>query len=172
MRHPARIQPAPDTPITRPRRAAAGLVIAGLILTGCGNTPTPTGTAATRTEAPPTAPTSAPATALTPDPSPSAATNEPTEPVRLPWPAADATAAAELQRSVDAGSEPWLLDPAEVAVSYATAAYGWTQAEAQPRPDGHTVDVAEGGRKLTLSLTQPGRAGAGGIWVVTGETRD
>ena len=38
-------------------------------------------------------------------------------------------------------------------------------------PDGHTVDVAEGGRKLTLSLTQPGRAGAGGIWVVTGETR-
>ena len=50
------------------------------------------------------------------------------------------------------------------------AAYGWTQAEAQPRPDGHTVDVAEGGQKLTLSLTQPGRAGAGGIWVVTAES--
>jgi hypothetical protein len=149
----------------------AGLLIAGLLLTGCGtSTPTPIGTAATPTE-PPTAssaPAATPTPALEPDPS---AANLPDDPVRLPWPAADSTAAAELQRSVDAGSEPWLLDPAEVAVSYATAAYGWTGAEAQPRPDGHTVDVAEGGQKLTVSLTQPGRAGAGGIWVVTAESK-
>jgi hypothetical protein len=149
----------------------AGLLIAGLLLTGCGTSaPTPIGTAATPTEPAPTA-SSAPATptpALEPDPN---AANLPDDPVRLPWPAADKAAAAQLQRSVDAGSEPWLLDPAEVAVSYATAAYGWTSAEAQPRPDGHTVDVAEGGQKLTVSLTQPGRAGAGGIWVVTAESK-
>jgi hypothetical protein len=150
----------------------AGLLIAGLLLTGCGtSTPTPIGTAATPTEPAPAA-SSAPAAAPTsaPEPDPSAA-NLPDDPVRLPWPAADPAAAAQLQRSVDAGSEPWLLDPAEVAVSYATAAYGWTSAEAQPRPDGHTVDVAEGGQKLTVSLTQPGRAGAGGIWVVTAESK-
>ena len=151
----------------------AGLLIAGLLLTGCGTSaPTPIGTAATPTDPPyPTAssaPAATPISALEPDPR---AANLPDDPVRLPWPAADPAAAAELQRSVDAGSEPWLLDPAEVAVSYATAAYGWTGAEAQPRPDGHTVDVAEGGQKLTVSLTQPGRAGAGGIWVVTAESK-
>ena len=172
VRHPARIQPAPDTPITRPRRAAAGLVVAGLILTGCGSTPTPTGTAATRNRSPTDGAHIRPGHRPDPDPSPSARDERADRagPAALAGRRRDRGGRAE--RSVDAGSEPWLLDPAEVAVSYATAAYGWTQAEAQPRPDGHTVDVAEGGRKLTLSLTQPGRAGAGGIWVVTGETRD
>jgi hypothetical protein len=71
---------------------------------------------------------------------------------------------------VDGGAQPWLLDPAEVALSYATAAHGWTRATAQPHPDGHTVEVAEGGTRLTLTLTQPGRSGPGGIWVVTAES--
>ena len=121
----------------------------------------------------PSAAPSAPPAATTPPDEPSPGPSgvpEPDETVRLPWPAADPSEVAELQRSVDEGSEPWLLDPAEVAVSYAGAAHGWTQAVAQPRPDGTTVDVAEGDHRLTLSLTQPGRAGAGGIWVVTAES--
>jgi hypothetical protein len=152
----------------------AGVLLAGVLLAGCG-VPEPAALGAAAPYAGPTTagPSSAPATSTRPAdprPSPSTAAAAPDETVRLPWPAADAAAVAELQRSVDGGSEPWLLDPAEVAVSYATAAHGWTGAQAQARPGGSTVDVAEGGRKLTLSLTQPGRTGAGGIWVVTGET--
>jgi hypothetical protein len=149
-----------------------GLLLGGLLAAGCGS-PAPAATAVNGapTGLPSAVPSSARAAMPTPDPAPSlSAAGERAEPVRLPWPAADAAAAAELQRSVDGGSEPWLLDPAEVAVSYASAAHGWVRAEAQPRPDGSTVDVSDGGRRLTLSLAQPGRTGAGGIWVVTGET--
>jgi hypothetical protein len=148
-----------------------GLLLAGLLLAGCGDPP-PVGTTAPA-PAPPDASSAAAAPATpppaAPSPDPSDAT-DPDEAVQLPWPAADQSAVEELQRSVDEGSEPWLLDPAEVAVSYANAAHGWSGAVARPRPDGRTVDVAEGDRRLTLSLTQPGRPGAGGIWVVTAES--
>jgi hypothetical protein len=187
VRHTARfrraadpVPPLPNTP--GPRRstawpAGAGLLLTGLLLllglllTACGD-PQVRGTAAAPADAPSAAPSTVPAAttpSAEPAPDPSGAP-APDEPIRLPWPVADPSAVAELQRSVDEGSEPWLLDPAEVAVSYVGAAHGWTQAVAQPRPDGTTVDVAEGGHRLTLSLRQPGRAGAGGIWVVTAES--
>ena len=157
----------------------AGLLLLGLLLAGCGD-PQSGRPAAIPTDPPATTQSAAPAATTPPaepDPGPSAspgarpsAAPAPDPTVRLPWPAADATAVAQLQRSVDGGAEPWLLDPAEVAASYVGAAHGWTQAVAQPRPDGTTVDVAEGNHRLTLSLSQPGRAGAGGIWVVIGES--
>ncbi len=149
----------------------AELLLAGLLLAGCGPA-APGPVAAAGPAAPPsTAAGPAPTSTPVPDPSPDPSwAPTPAEAVRLPWPAADAATAAELQRSVDAGAQPWLLDPAEVAVSYAAAAHGWTQAAARPRPGGGTVEVADGSRKLTLSLAQPGRAGAGGIWVVTAES--
>jgi hypothetical protein len=89
--------------------------------------------------------------------------------VATPWPAATPTEATHLQSAVDAGSEPWLLDPTEVALSYVSAAHGWTDAQARARPGGATVDVQRGRQQLVLSLTQPARTGAGGIWVVTAE---
>jgi hypothetical protein len=150
-------------------QAGAGLLATGALLLGCG-APAPASlstTPPTSFDAPPSAlPPSSGASAApsTPD-----ATEAPAEPVRLPWPAATTAEAAQLQSSVDRGSEPWLLDPAEVALSYATAAHGWTGAEAQPHPDGTTVEVQDGRRKLVLTLDQPARAGAGGIWVVTAE---
>jgi hypothetical protein len=124
--------------------------------------------AATVTESPtpPAAATRAPAAG---PPAPAPAASAPAGAVKLPWPAASATEAAALQKSVDAGSEPWLLDPTEVAMSYASAAHGWTQATAQARPGGTTIEVQQSGRTVVLSLTQPVRTGAGGIWVVTGE---
>ncbi|MGH3614895.1 MAG: hypothetical protein ACRDRK_20340, partial [Pseudonocardia sp.] len=92
--------------------------------------------------------------------------------VQLPWPAAGADAVAALQARVDGGAQPWLLDPAEVAASFANAAYGWQEPEASVRPDGVTVDVREaGGGQASLILSQPGRTGTGGVWVVTGVER-
>ncbi len=162
------------------RLGVVTLLAALSFLAGCGSpTPATLGTAAASSPSPRS--TTAAATATGP-PTPSAVARSapaasPAAPaaspvagtVKLPWPAASATEAAALQKSVDAGSEPWLLDPTEVAMSYASATRGWTQATAQARPGGNTIEVQQGGRTVVLSLTQPGRTGAGGIWVVTGE---
>jgi hypothetical protein len=95
---------------------------------------------------------------------------EPGDAVELPWPVAGAADAAALQAEVDNGAQPWLLEPTEVAKSYAAATYGWTRAEAYPGPNGTSVDVRNSaGDKYTLTLAQPGRTGDGGIWVVTAE---
>jgi hypothetical protein len=87
------------------------------------------------------------------------------------WPVTEAAAAKQLQVDVDGGSQPWLLDPQEVALSYTSSVYGWTSPETTPGGAG-TVQVqdAQGGR-ATVHLVQPVRAGAGGIWVVRAAER-
>lgn len=121
-----------------------GTAVGTVVLAGCGGTDT--------------AEQAAPPAAATPD---------------LPWPA-DAAGARMLQKQVDNGSQPWLLDPGEVATSFGTAAYGWRDAHAV-LPDGTRADGTDtlvelhgpDGRVARLVLSQPGRKGAGGIWVVT-----
>jgi hypothetical protein len=143
------------------RPTVAGTIVtsllAGLLLAGC-------------------TPSAAPgaSTSAGPRPLPSTSTAPPDAPVsteaELPWPAATAADAAALQAQVDRGSQPWLLDPSEVAIAYAAAAHDWPDAEAYPGPDGTSVDVRNAdGERLTLSLAQPGRTGSDGIWVVTAE---
>jgi hypothetical protein len=151
---------------TRRGRAAAVALLAGLLLTGCGTTPPASTTGPATTTGP----------GATTDPAPTTAPSSPTgsadhaEPVELPWPAAGAADAAALQGAVDRGSQPWLLDPSEVAIAYAAAAHGWNGAEAYPGPDGTSVDVRNpDGERLTLTLAQPARTGDDGIWVVTAE---
>lgn len=137
----------------RSGRAAAVALLAGLLLAGCAGAAPASSTAAAPGGA--SGPTAA----------------EPGQ-VELPWPAAGAADAAALQSEVDGGAQPWLLDPSAVALSYVAAAHDWTGAEASPGPDGTTVDVrGPGGDRLILTLAQPGRVGAGGIWVVTAERR-
>ncbi|WP_346281005.1 hypothetical protein [Pseudonocardia sp.] len=142
-------------------RAAAAALLAGLLLSGCGSA------------TPPAAPVATPAPGPTADATTGPTTGPPIEtskPAQLPWPAAGAADAAALQAAADSGTQPWLLDPAEVAMSYAAAAHGWTDAEASPEADGTSVDVRNSdGRRLVLTLAQPGRTGTGGIWVVTAE---
>lgn len=149
---------------TRLSRATA-LVLLAWLLAGCSgadHVPPPTVPAPSVAPAPPTVP--APLPAPTPAPEPAV--------VQLPWPAADAATVTALQARVDGGAQPWLLDPAEVAMSFATAAYGWQGAEASVRPDGVTVDVRDGdGERASLTLSQPGRIGTGGVWIVTGAER-
>jgi hypothetical protein len=152
------------------RTVAAGL-LAGFLLAGCtlstasdptpatGPTPPPPGVTAP-SAGPPKQPAAAPSDAAV------------SERVELPWPAATAAEAADLQAQVDRGAQPWLLDPSEVAIAYAAAAHDWPDAEAYPGPDGTSVDVRNAdGERLTLSLAQPARRGDDGIWVVTAERR-
>ncbi len=148
-----------------------------LIACGAAPTPAPTGQEAqgpaasgpTATTAPTTnpAPTPTPTTAGTPRPT--RVPTPPTEPITLPWPSGDAT---KLQAEVDRGAQPWLLDPTEVAVSYA-AAQGWTASD-------HIVTATSTGRTTVqifgdhglqseLDLVQPGRTGPGGVWVVAAD---
>lgn len=180
----------------------AGLLLAGTVLAGCGNppddtaTPTdlpspatsstgPTGTSPTGTptpSAPPSAgdPTEDGTTSRGPGPAPdgrpgtapSTASRAPGAAVTLPWPAARGAEAQRQQAAVDGGAQPWLLDPAEVAVYYAQAAYDWTGAEAFPTPDRAVVEVRNrGGARITLTLEQPDRTGPRGIWVVVADRR-
>lgn len=90
----------------------------------------------------------------------------------LPWPVSDPAGVPLLQQRVDAGAQPWLLDPAGVATSFAVAAYGWADAQVMVadggEPGNTAVDVGgPDGRTARLLLEQPGRTGPGGIWVVT-----
>jgi hypothetical protein len=93
-------------------------LLAGFVLAGCGNAPGST--------APP------PAGAAAASERPSGGTSEPAAPVGLPWPADGAADAAALQAAADAGSQPWLLDPSEVAIAYAAAAHGCTRGLTAP----------------------------------------
>ncbi|HYH30349.1 MAG TPA: hypothetical protein VD903_08190 [Pseudonocardia sp.] len=176
--------PTPDrrpTP-SRVTRLTLTALLSTLVLAGCAQTPTVTSDADA-----PAGPGPAPQSSAAPSGSPrsSAGPSESTrssaapsgspetpsaDSVALPWPAPTAAEAAALQAAVDGGSQPWLLDPTEVAIAYAAAAHGWPDAEAYPGPEGTSVDVrnAEGDR-LTLSLAQPARTGDDGIWVVTAE---
>lgn len=84
------------------------------------------------------------------------------------WPATDAGSATKLQQRVDAGGEPWLLDPTEVATSYAGVALKYRDPSVFPVRPG-VVDVQDGATrgKATITLAQTVRQGDGGIWLVT-----
>jgi hypothetical protein len=163
--------------------------VAAAVLAGCGDagaelTPGPARQSSsasplpspeTTTSAAPTTSIPAPTTRAHGTTAPHAVTSAPTAAAQaapaMIWPVTDAAAARQLQADVDGGSQPWLLDPQEVALSYTSAVYGWTSPETTPAGAG-TVQVqdAQGGR-ATVHLVQPVRAGAGGIWVVRAAER-
>ncbi|MGE3285635.1 MAG: hypothetical protein AB7J32_05970 [Pseudonocardia sp.] len=125
--------------------------------------------AAGRADAPPAPPvapsTGAPSTGALP----TAAAPDPP----LPWPVGG-PGVAVVQERVDAGAQPWLLDPESVATAFGAAAYGWPDASAELL-GGHSGGGPElsvtlhgpGGTVAHLVLVQPGRTGPRGIWVVS-----
>jgi hypothetical protein len=156
-----------------PLRAAAVAALLAALLAGCGGAPAPAVAPSTVPEPPATSavpiPTAAPATATAP---PSARPSAKPAPVKLlPWPTTDP---ARLQAAVDGGATPWLLDPTDLALSYVTATYDWTTADAAPAAGtaaATKIDVRNtDGKRRVLTVTQPGRKGNGGIWVVTADT--
>ncbi|MFP5020629.1 hypothetical protein [Pseudonocardia phyllosphaerae] len=86
------------------------------------------------------------------------------------WPASSQAQAKALQQRVDNGGEPWLLDPREVAISYAGSELGYRNPKVTVRRPG-VVDLHDGNgssASVTVTLSQTVRKGAGGIWLVTG----
>lgn len=137
------------------RRLLVTSATACVLLAGCGS---PTGSpAATVAPAPPAA--SSPASA-----GPAVAPA-----VAVPWPARSAAESVGLQESVDDGAQPWLLDPAELARSYVAAAYGWDDDATVTASSGSVEVTGPDGTRRALTVTQPGRTGEGGIWVVTAD---
>lgn len=173
------------------------LVVLVVLLAGCGNpgpaavlpAPAPPSTTAPAPPAPATsAPTTEPTTrtgppaateesdrpapsgraAPTAPPAPSAPAAPAAQPARPLWPATDAASARTLQQQVDRGGEPWLLDPEEVAVSYAGVELGYRDPTVVVLAPGR-VDLQDGRSRAQalVTLQQTVREGPGGIWLVT-----
>jgi hypothetical protein len=149
---------------------ALGLV--ALAVAGCQNrpdqptapVPTPIEQAAPPATAPArqTPPNHPPATSHKPKPAPDPAT------VVGLWPVRTLEQARMLQASADAGHQPWLLSPEQVATSYGAAQLGLYQPVAR-RVGANAYEVGATGSEwaATLYLAQPVHQGAGGIWVIT-----
>jgi hypothetical protein len=142
-------------------RRLGGLVSAGalvLLLVGCAGAAPPA-----QQPAPPSPRPSAAAQTTVPQAAPTGTT--------LLWPVTDIAAAQDLQTKVDGGAQPWTLDPEEVAVSYATSTYGWTDPEPTTTAPGSVDLTNPSGGTAHVTLVQPVRAGSTGIWVVSAATR-
>lgn len=134
--------------------------LAGAVLAGCAAPAPPAGTAPAGSP-----PAGSPSVSPPPVSPPPVSTGPAAPAVTLPWPDDDVPA---LQERVDDGSQPWLLDPSEVALAYAAAAYGWSAAQVVAAADGSTVDVTgPQDQRRTLSLT---RQGPDSVWLVTADT--
>jgi len=134
----------------------AGAASTVVLLVGCG-TKGPALPAASVTAAPTTAVAAESATTTTP---PAAFTGL--------WPVKDLAAATRLQRDVDSGRQPWLLEPESVAAAYASSQLDM-KASVLVQAYGGTVVLREPstGRVVTITEVQPVKKGPGGIWVVT-----
>jgi hypothetical protein len=85
------------------------------------------------------------------------------------WPFTTAEQAGHTQAAVDAGHQPWLLDPAAVAVAYAEAELGWHDADVEVgevAPGSYRVTDPASGVQAQLTLDQPAHHGPTGIWAV------
>jgi hypothetical protein len=119
--------------------------------------------AATTTPTHPATPPTRPPTSLAPKPAPGP---RPETIVGL-WPVKTLAQARELQDSVDAGHQPWLLSPEQVAIDYATTElHLWAPFEEQVGPAAYQVRSHNGEWQATLYLAQPVRH-TFGVWVVT-----
>lgn len=83
------------------------------------------------------------------------------------WPITTATEAANTQQSVDEGHSPWQLDADTVATMFAENISGLDQPQLESiGTDPVTIRVTAGELELDLTITQPARTGAGGIWAI------
>ena len=149
----------------RPIRTIAPLALGlvALAVAGCQRPSDPTTAAPTPTRvvqvaSTPTRPATPP-TRPAPDPRPATI-------VGL-WPVKTLAQTRELQDSVDAGHQPWLLSPEQVSVAYATAELDLFGPFAERvGPAAYQVRSHHGEWEATLYLAQPVRH-TNGVWVVT-----
>jgi hypothetical protein len=148
---------------------ALGLVV--LAVAGCQRPSDPTTTAAP-TQVAQVALTTAPTRQVTPpnrrtSPAPKPISDPGSETVLGLWPVKTLAQARELQDSVDAGHQPWLLSAESVALAYAQGELGLVAPYAERvGPGAYQVRSYHGEWEATLYLTQPVRHD-NGVWVVT-----
>jgi hypothetical protein len=148
---------------------ALGLV--ALTVAGCQRPSDPTTTGApTRTQIEQAAPTTTPTRHAVPP-------SRPTGPAPKPdptsgtivglWPVKTLAQARELQDSVDAGHQPWLLSAEAVSIAYAQGElHLFAPYAEQVGPGAYQVRPHHGEWEATLYLAQPVRHD-NGVWVVT-----
>jgi hypothetical protein len=144
---------------------ALGLVV--LAVAGCQRPSDPTTTAAP-TQVERVAPTTAPTRHVTPSsPAPRPTSDPGSESAVGLWPVKTLAQARELQDSVDAGHQPWLLSAESVSIAYAQGEMGLFGPYAeQVGPAAYQVRSHHGEWEATLYLAQPVRH-TNGVWVVT-----
>ncbi len=151
----------------RPIRITAPLALGlvALAVAGCQRPSDPTTTAAPiSTQVERAAPITTPTRHAT-VPKPMA--NPRSETIVGLWPVKTLAQARELQDSVDAGHQPWLLSAESVSTTYAQAELGLFAPYAeQVGPAAYQVRSHHGEWQATLYLTQPVRHD-NGLWVVT-----
>ena len=87
------------------------------------------------------------------------------------WPVTTRAQAIQLQQSADAGHQPWLLDPMQVAVAYARSVMHLSQPNVQKIGANLYNVYMSPGAQTHLTVGQPVRTGSGGIWVVVSAKR-
>jgi hypothetical protein len=154
-------------PIRTIAPVALGLV--ALAVAGCQRPSDPTTAAApTPTRVVQVAPTPTPTHPGTPtSPAPKPVPDPRPETIVGLWPVRTLAQARELQDSVDAGHQPWLLSPEQVSIAYATAELDLFGPFAERvGPAAYQVRSHNGEWEATLYLAQPVRH-TNGVWVVT-----
>jgi hypothetical protein len=155
-----------------PSRTIAALALIVLAVAGCQRPSDPT-TTATPTQVEQAAPTTTPIRHATPPNRPS--TSPAPKPTPDPesktiiglWPVKTLAQARELQDSVDAGHQPWLLSAESVSIAYAQGELHLFGPSAQRvGPGAYQVRSHHGEWEATLYLAQPVRHD-NGVWVVT-----
>ena len=156
----------------RPIRTLAPLALGlvALAVAGCQRPSDPTTAAApTPTQIERVAPSTTPNHPATPptSPAPKPAPGPPAEAIVGLWPVKTLAQARELQDSVDAGHQPWLLSPEQVSIAYAQGELHLFGPYAQQvGPAAYQVRSHNGEWEATLYLAQPVRH-TNGVWVVT-----
>jgi hypothetical protein len=155
----------------RPIRALAplALCLVALAVAGCQRPSDPTTTAApTLTQITQAAPTTTPTRYAAPPSRPTSPAAKPTpDPTVGLWPVKTLAQARDLQDSVDAGHQPWLLSAESVSIAYAQGElHLFAPYAEQVGPGAYQVRSHHGEWEATLYLAQPIRHDDG-VWVVT-----
>jgi hypothetical protein len=154
----------------RPIRTLAPLALGlvALAVAGCQRPSDPTTTAApTPTHVERAAPTTTPTRHDTPPTSPTPKPTPGPETIVGLWPVKTLAQARELQDSVDAGHQPWLLSAESVSTAYAQGElHLFGPYVEQVGPAAYQVRSHHGEWEATLYLAQPVRHD-NGVWVVT-----
>jgi hypothetical protein len=150
----------------RPIRTIAPLAIGlvALALAGCQRPDDPTTTA---TPTPTSVEQAIPGTTPTHHADPAPKPDSTSEMIVGLWPVKTLAQARELQDSVDAGHQPWLLSAESVSLAYAQGElHLFAPYAEQVGPGAYQVRSHHGEWEATLYLAQPVRHD-NGVWVVT-----